>query len=237
MRDAASSPVGTLGTSAERAGPGPRAPVELWPLAAGLLLLALLWFGPLPDRARGSFAAHMVMHMGVVAVAAPLLAVGIARAFPRLVASFPPGLALAASLLEFAAVWTWHAPALHDAARAETAFLVLEQASFLAAGVLVWASAVGAPGDGRLAARGAGVCALLITSMHMVLLGALLLFAPRPLYACAEVCSPAAALTPLGDQQLGGALMLIIGGTAYLAGGLALLSSVLRDRAPTGETA
>lgn len=232
MTGAASTPAGPAGTASGRA-----RPAELWPLAAGLLLLALLWFGPLPDRARGSFAAHMVMHMGVVAVAAPLLAVGIARAVPRLVSSFPPALAIAASLLEFAAVWTWHAPALHDAARAETSMLVLEQASFLAAGVLVWAAAVGAPGDGRLAARAAGVGALLITSMHMVLLGALLLLAPRPLYACAEVCSPAAALTPLGDQQLGGALMLVVGGSAYLAGGLALLSSVLRDRAPTGETA
>jgi putative membrane protein len=202
-------------------------PLGLWPLATGFPLLALLWFGPLPEWARGSFAAHMVMHMGVVAVAAPLLAVGIARAAPKLVAAFPPATAVAASLFEFGAVWAWHAPAPHDAARAETGFFVLEQASFLFAGVLVWTSAVGA--------RAAGVCALLITSMHMVLLGALLLLAPRPLYACAEVCSSAAALTPLGDQQLGGVLMLIIGGSAYLAGGLALLSSVLRERAPIGE--
>jgi putative membrane protein len=170
----------------------------------------------------------MVMHMGVVAVAAPFLAIGIARAVPKLVSSLPPTLAIAASLFEFAAVWTWHAPALHDAARAETALFVLEQAFFLSAGILVWTSAVGA--------RTAGVCALLITSMHMVLLGALLLLAPRPLYACSGICSPAATLTPLGDQQLGGALMLIIGGSAYLTGGLTLLLSVLQDRASTGET-
>jgi putative membrane protein len=202
-------------------------PAHLWPIAAGLALLGFLWFGPLPQMARGSFSAHMVMHMGVVAVAAPLIAFGIARAIPARVAALPPTLAIAASLFEFAAVWTWHAPALHDAARMRTGFVVMEQASFLAAGVLVWTTAVGA--------KAAGVCALLITSMHMVLLGALLLLAPRPLYACAEVCSSAAALTPLGDQQLGGALMLVIGGSAYLAGGLALLSSVLRDRAPIGE--
>ena len=54
-------------------------PLGLWPLAAGFPLLAFLWFGPLPGWARGSFAAHMVMHMGVVAVVAPFLAVGIAR--------------------------------------------------------------------------------------------------------------------------------------------------------------
>ena len=202
-------------------------PAHLWPLAAGLALLALLWFGPLPQMARGSFSAHMVMHMGVVAVVAPLLALGISRAIPAQVAALPPALAIAASLFEFAAVWTWHAPALHDAARLQTGLFVMEQASFLAAGVLVWTTAVGA--------KAAGVCALLITSMHMVLLGALLLLAPRALYACAEVCSSAASLTPLGDQQLGGALMLVIGGSAYLAGGLALLSSVLRDRAPIGE--
>jgi putative membrane protein len=202
-------------------------PAHLWPVAAGLVLLGFLWFGPLPQMARGSFSAHMVMHMGVVAVVAPLMAFGIARAFPARVAALPPALAIAASLFELAAVWTWHAPALHDAARMRTGFFVMEQASFLVAGVLVWTTAVGA--------KAAGVCALLITSMHMVLLGALLLLSPRPLYACAEVCSSAAALTPLGDQQLGGALMLVIGGSAYLAGGLALLSSVLRDRAPIGE--
>jgi putative membrane protein len=169
----------------------------------------------------------MVMHMGVVAVVSPLIAFGISRALPAQVAALPPALAIAASLFEFAAVWTWHAPALHDAARMQTGLFVMEQASFLVAGVLVWTTAV--------AAKAAGVCALLITSMHMVLLGALLLLAPRALYACAAVCSSAASLTPLGDQQLGGALMLVIGGSAYLAGGLALLSTVLRDRAPIGE--
>ncbi|WP_246149058.1 hypothetical protein [Skermanella pratensis] len=116
---------------------GRSGPAELWPLAAGLLLLALFWFRPLPDRARGSFAAHMVMHMvmhmGVLAVAAPLLAVGIACTVPRLVSSFPLALAIMAPAVEFVAVWTWRAPALHDAARVEPTFLVLEQVSFLAA--------------------------------------------------------------------------------------------------------
>ena len=46
--------------------------------AAGIGLLALLWFGPLPVLARSSFAAHMAMHMGVVAIAAPLLAAAVA---------------------------------------------------------------------------------------------------------------------------------------------------------------
>ncbi|NDV88869.1 hypothetical protein GTW51_19470 [Aurantimonas aggregata] len=204
---------------------------KAWPLAAGALLLALLWLGPLPIRAEGSFAAHMVMHMGVVALAAPLLAVGLARLLPASVARLTPSVAIVASFAEFAAVWAWHAPALHDAARVEPAIFVLEQASFLTVGLLVWTSAIGAADSRRPAARAAGIGALLVTSMHMTLLGGLLLFAPRPLYACAALCSPAATLTPLGDQQLGGAIMLAVGGSAYLAGGLVLLASILRDPA------
>ncbi|KQT85656.1 hypothetical protein ASG48_09635 [Aurantimonas sp. Leaf443] len=199
------------------------------------MLLALLWLGPLPERARGSFAAHMVMHMGLVAVAAPLLAVGLLRAMPALFSRLTPGVAIFASLLEFVVVWGWHAPALHDGARARLDLLLLEQGSFLLAGLLVWTSAFGAAGSGRTAARAAGVLALLLTSMHMTLLGGLLLFAPRPLYACADLCAPAAALTPLGDQQAGGALMLTVGGIAYLAGGLVLLASILSDRPRQGE--
>ncbi len=46
----------------------------LW---SGLLLLAIIWAGPLLDTDRESFAAHMLAHMGVVAIAAPLIAIGL----------------------------------------------------------------------------------------------------------------------------------------------------------------
>ena len=35
-------------------------------LILGLLVLAAVWFGPLPQLARQAFFAHMAMHMGVV---------------------------------------------------------------------------------------------------------------------------------------------------------------------------
>ena len=41
-------------------------------LILGLLVLAVVWLGPLPQLARHAFFAHMTMHMGVVAMAAPL---------------------------------------------------------------------------------------------------------------------------------------------------------------------
>ena len=58
---------------------------------------------------------------------------------------------------------------------------------------------------------------MLLTSMHMTLLGALLALPPRPLYAHHMLHGK---LSPLEDQHLGGAIMLVIGGCVYLAGGL-----------------
>jgi putative membrane protein len=197
----------------------------------GVLALAAAWLGPLPGLARHAFAAHMTMHMTVVAVAAPLLALGVAggradpvRWAPALFAPIP------ASVVELIVVWAWHAPALHQLARHTPAGLVVEQATFLLAGLLVWLSVLG--GDPRDRNRaGAGVVALLLTSMHMTLLGALLALPPRPLYAHT---AGVAGLTPLQDQQLGGAIMLVAGGVTYLVGGLGLTAGVLRGRPGAG---
>ena len=196
------------------------------PFLLGVIMLAAIWFGPLPQLARYAFSAHMAMHMGVIAVAAPLLALGIAgspfdpvRKWPAL---FPP---IPISLLELLVVWAWHAPALHHLARHNAAGLAAEQTAFLLSGLLIWISVFGggsAQTQNRIAS---GIAALLLTSMHMTLLGALLALAPRPLY---EHGGSPTNLTPLEDQHLGGAIMLIVGGFAYLAGGLWLTATLVR---------
>lgn len=195
-------------------------------LACGLLILAAVWLGPLPQLARQAFFAHMLMHMGVVAVAAPLLALGIAggrldpaRKAPRL---FAP---VQASVIELVVVWAWHAPALHHAARHDTGMLILEQGMFFSAGIFVWLSALGGDAWNRSSRSAAGVLALLLTAMHMTLLGALLALTPRPLYAHMDGFS---ALAAIDDQHLGGAIMLLIGGISYLLGGLYLTARLLR---------
>jgi putative membrane protein len=196
-------------------------------IACGLLMLGAVWLGPLPQLARQAFFAHMLMHMGVVAVAAPVLALGFAggrldpaRKVPWL---FAP---IQASILELVVVWAWHAPALHHLARHHTAVLIIEQAMFFGAGIFVWLSAFGGDASSRRYRSAAGVVALLLTAMHMTLLGALLALSPRPLYAHV---AGFAALTATDDQHLGGAIMLLIGGVSYLFGGLWLTVRLLRD--------
>lgn len=229
-----------------------RSPVRTTLLITGVIVLAIAWLSPLPALARHSFAAHMTMHMAVVAVAAPLLSIAMAGTTLDPTRSLPHVFApIQASIVELVVVWVWHAPALHHAARGQLWVFVLEQASFLGAGLLLWIAAAGLPrrssdefrrakagGDpnrlaapklGRIRANGgggAGVVALLFTSMHMTLLGALLALANRPLFAHAP---GTLSLSSLPDQQLGGAIMLLVGGVSYLAGGLWLTAQMLRD--------
>lgn len=206
-------------------------------LILGLLVLVLIWAGPLLLVWRGSFAAHMLAHMGVVAIAAPLIAIGlspsIGRKLPSTSSAAMPllSLALIASLTELVVVWGWHAPAARLWAESYIFATVIEQASFLLAGLFLWLTAIGPK---RTAAHDAsGAFALLLTSVHMTLLGALLSLAPRPLYGLGDVTCFGLVLGAGEDQALGGVIMLMIGAAVYLAGGVFLLARLLAGR--TGE--
>jgi putative membrane protein len=100
------------------------------PLVLGCLVLAAVWLGPLVALAGQSFAAHMTMHVAVVALAAPLLALWIvspgsgALCLRRLLAA-----PVLASVAEFVAIWGWHLPAPHAFARTSITGLLLEQES------------------------------------------------------------------------------------------------------------
>lgn len=193
---------------------------------AGALVLLFAWAGPLPGLVPQSFAAHMWLHMLVVGVAVPLLAAWLA---PRLAITSALALPIVVSLLDFVVVWGWHAPALHHASRSMPMVLVAEQASFFAISLLVWLVALSGRDRGNAAMGGA--MALFFTSMHMTLLGALLGLSPRPLYEGHHIGDGWLGLTPLADQQVGGVVMLAIGGVVYLAGGLTLMARVLRRAA------
>ncbi len=195
-------------------------------LMLGLATLGAVWLGPLPAMADRLFVGHMLMHMLVVAVAAPLLAIGLAGGrldfSARVPILFSP---ILASVIELFVVWAWHMPTLHHAARTSAGAELLEQGSYLVAGLLVWLAAFGGVRHRRALA---GIAGLLLTSMHMTLLGVLLAMSGRPLYQ--HTGSALSGLSPLEDQQMGGVIMLAFGGSAYLIGGLYLLFGLLQDK-------
>ena len=197
-------------------------------LIAGCLILFSVW-SLLPLLAPPAFFVHMIMHMGVVAVAAPLVALGIAGGRLDPVVTTPGLFApIPISLLELVVVWAWHAPGLHHLARHTLLGLLAEQSMFLVCGLLLWLSAFGGIQPLETNRAAAGVIGLLLTMMHMVLLGALLALTPRALYAHGE---SHVGLTALQDQHVGGAIMLIGGGVSYLLGGLCLSLRLLRGNA------
>jgi len=195
---------------------------------AGALALGGAWSAAALGQ---GMTVHMIAHMTSVAVAAPLIAYALsgtaldpALRWPRLVAP------LAMSFVELVVVWGWHLPAARALAAASPAGLAAEQAAFAAAGVGLWSACYGTRDAPSSARRAVAVLALLWTTMHMTLLGALITLAPRPLYSAHAHGDLPWGLTALADQQLAGVVMLLVGGGAYLCGGLGLLAGLLRER-------
>ena len=72
------------------------------------------------------------------------------------------------------------------------------------------------------------------TAVYTSILGALLTFARTVWYTAYELSAKNWGLTPLEDQQIGGLIMWISGGAAYLLVGLALLAVWLRATQASG---
>lgn len=219
----------------------------------GAVLLVVSLSGGFPALSIPPFSAHMLAHMLVVAVAAPLLAIGVAGGPWDPVKRRPQMFsALLASMLEFVAVWMWHTPSLHHAARLHLGYWIAEQLTFLGAGLFLWLAAWGGDASLRRQRSAAGITGLLLTSMHMTLLGALIALSKRTLYdhgAAHSAHAPsqmqehvrplgiganAAHLheigAPLMDQQMGGVIMIFLGASSYLVGGVLLGRAALAGR-------
>ncbi|MDO9096147.1 MAG: cytochrome c oxidase assembly protein [Rubrivivax sp.] len=200
----------TWGAMHRRPATGPRLAFH-----TAMAIAAVALFGPLDTLAESSSAWHMVQHMLLIVVVAPLAV--LARPLPQWRAvlggtadALWRGLhrisrhPMRVALLHAAALWFWHAPGPYIAAVQNPTWHVLEHACFLFSGWLFWWAVLRPGRTGALQAS----LALLLTVMHTGLLGALLTFSRMPMYHT----GPAA----LADQQLAGLVMWIAGGLVYL---------------------
>lgn len=199
-----------VGAMRQRPRPGPQLALHSAMLIAGLAL-----FGPLDEWSEHSAAWHMVQHMLLMVVVAPLLV--LARPLPqwRAVLGARADAAwrtlyrasrrpMTCAMLHAVAIWFWHLPGPYMAALASPLWHVVEHACFLLSGWLFWWSVLRPGRAGRLSAAGA----LLFTVIHTGMLGALLVFAHMPLYSVAQ--------SALVDQQMAGLMMWVPGGLVYL---------------------
>jgi len=199
---------------------------------------ALIW--PLDAFSESSFAIHMAQHMLLIAVAGPLLALArISIPINAALAAVSPAAASALSyprkwlrlllmpsivfIFHGATIWIWHSPSLFELALRIEWIHTLEHLSFLIAGYWYWMVLIR---HGENEGYASASLSLLSTLMHTGLLGALITFAPRPLYAT-YIETQGSVDMALQDQQLAGLLMWIPVGAVYLIGGLAFVAAWL----------
>ena len=187
-----------------------------------IALLALVFVSPLCALASALFSARVLHHVLLIAGVAPLLAI----AFPlRRFGS--PHLAVLVGA-HAVILWLWHAPGPYAWGLASVPAYWLMQATLLGSAWLLW-RAILAPAT----PPGAALVALVATIGQMGLLGALIVFAPQPLYAVHFASAAAWGLGPLADQQLAGLLMWVPAILPYLGVGLWLAWSSLRPGVET----
>lgn len=208
----------------------------------GLLVVALAVLSPVEAAAGTLLSAHMVQHLLITIVAAPLLAVaapgaavlrGTPVAVRRRFVSARRGVGLNAGrirhlrhpvgrfVLFVVVFWSWHASALYGAAVEHSAVHVAEHATFLGTAVLVWATIVGHPAV-RVPPL-LGVVTVFGLALQSVFLATLLTFSRAPWYEPYTEPAPGWRLDPVADQHLAGVIMWVPSGLFHTAVGVALV--------------
>ena len=182
-----------------------------WCLIAGLATVAVALSPPVDARADATLAAHMVQHVVMTMVAAPLLAAGLGSVwFARV--KVPRVNPLLAWLLFAATGWLVHFTPLFQTATESLPVHMFEHAVLLGSGFLFWAQVVGPAA----------------TMSHPLRLLYLVVAMPQNTFVALAIYSTSRVLYPhygsgpdaLADQRLGGGIM-------WVAGDLVLLAAVV----------
>lgn len=191
---------------------------QVFAFGTGIGVLTLALASPLAALADTLFSGHMVQHLLLWLVAAPLIVYG--RPLLAIGLGLPVGVrralrpsrilrALAHPLVVWglyaAALWGWHLPGPYQAAVHSPAIHALEHLSFLGTALLFWGVVVGVPR--RRLSYGATLAFVFTTMLHSVWLAMVLSFVPTPIYPVYEPGTALWAWASLADQQVAGVVM------------------------------
>jgi cytochrome c oxidase assembly factor CtaG len=214
----------------------------------GLLTIAIALQSGIERYDTTLFSIHMVQHVLLTLVAAPLLALGapvtlllramspaarrrwVLPALHSRAARFV-GHPIVAALLFAAVMWATHFSPLFDRALEDRLAHDVEHILLLGSAVLFWWPAVGLdPGPYRLS----HAVRILYTFVQMpqnTFLAVAIAFAPAPLYPHYATLARDWGPDPLLDQQIAGGIMWIVGDLLFLVAILGLLVSWSRREA------
>jgi putative copper resistance protein D len=232
--------------------PVPRYRVVAWYLGLFVLLIALA--SPVATYDTTLFSVHMVQHLLMTMVAAPLLAIGAPITLLLRVASpdtrqrfvLPVLHSRVVRVLAFpviawtvfaAVMWASHFSSLFDAALDNELIHLFEHALYLGSGLLFWWPVVGAdPAPWRLP-HPARVAYLFLGMPQSSFLGLAIFSAPEPLYPHYEMLVRTWGPSPLADQQWAGGIMWAGGDMCFLVAMIVALWVWLRAEERAGKLA
>ncbi len=207
---------------------------------AGWLLAAAALVSPLCNLSVALFSARVGQHMLMTLIAAPLVVLGrpgevFRRLWPyRMPIRLPlrDGALQALATFGFAAtLWTWHLPKPYDLTlQSDIAYWIMHITIFGSA-LFLWHA---------LFERLGGISAALLvgfgTTVQMSLLSALLTLASRPLFSSHLGTTWPWGLSPVEDQQLGGLIMWVPGGTLFTVIGVVAFGAWLQEMSAKDTT-
>lgn len=241
--DQPNSPSGRKNTARQRLLVPWRASV----MRASIAVLALTLISPLDLLGEQLGWAHMVQHMLLMTVAAPLLML----AAPGLICLYglPPATRqialrirrgadnrvrqrlwnpLIVWTLYAVATWIWHTPALYQAALRNPWIHDLQHLSFFISACLFWRILLDPVSHRRLTA-GLAVLYLFTTTLHATVLGVFMTLAPTAWYPTYEQTTHLWGLTALKDQQMAGLIMWMPACLSYLIVAIVLFARALDE--------
>jgi cytochrome c oxidase assembly factor CtaG len=209
-------------------------PYRSWLFFGGLAVIGVAILSPIEAYEGALFSVHMVQHMLLELVAAPLLLAGapitlaLRAATPpvrrRLLAILQSRLVHAISFpvvawVLFAAVnWGWHFSVLYDQALENQTLHYFQHGTFLGAALLFWWPVVGADPSPWRIPHPVRILYLFLAMPQNSFLGVALLSASNVLYPHYLTNGRDWGLSPLEDQALGGTIMWVVGDVFFLAG-------------------
>jgi putative membrane protein len=197
------------------------APSRSWFFASGLVVIFVALQSPLDAAVSTSFSAHMVQHLLLTMVAAPLLVLGAPVTLALLSSSRPTRKRLLSLLrsrpvrvvsnpavawsLFIAVLWATHLTSLYEMSLENAGVHALEHLAYLVAALLFWLPVVGIEPSPSGLSHPARILYLFLAMPPMAFLGLALVSANHvlyPAYAVAEGLRRA-----LSDQAAAGAIM------------------------------
>ncbi len=170
--------------------------------AAGWAVLFVCFVSPLCALSSALFSARSAHHLLIVCLAAPLLAYALPER-PRISLSW-------AAAFKGGVLALWHVPSIYAVSLSNDFVYWLLQAALLLSAVMFWSRLRDTSAPQALAAL-VGIMTL------MGLIGAILTFAPNPLYGVHLTTTWVWGLSPLEDQQLAGLIMWALSLPVYVA--------------------